>query len=576
MKTPKAKSRKKKKLSPEEIKQSRIKREHIKLVKNSFRAVGFSNIPTASDKEFTFDGVTSDFDDVYVHENLIVLVEYTISQESDVSAHLKKKKMVYDKINLSTVDSANFLFNKFPDIRIAVDNRYCLHQLRIVICYCSLNIVKGELKELIPGIKFLDYNIARYFDVLSKTVKLSARYEIFDFFGLSAKDVGTGVLTSSEGTVKYPGSVLPESHSNFGADFKVVSFYMDPEALLERSYVLRKYGWKDGGSVYQRMISKPKVNLIRRYLRDQRRVFINNIIVTLPNDTKLLDENGDTINPKGLQDTQPGIIQIPSRFNTIGIIDGQHRVFSYHEGGLYEDDISKLRVQQNLLVTGIVFPKNMSEEDRLKFEATLFLEINSTQTNARSDLKQEINLIINPYSADSIAKRVANFLNDNNGPLRDEFERYFFEKGKLKTTSVVSFALKPLVNPSSRASLYRLWSDPDKSAILTGSDAVKLTEYVKFCGGEINKLFSAVKANLPSERWTADRKQPKRFLATANVNGILGALRRSSAAGTLESFDTYRSKLDGVATFPFDSFKSSQYNRMSGEIFTKFLEAKST
>jgi DGQHR domain-containing protein len=435
-------------------------------------------------------------------------------------------------------------------------------------------MVKSELKDLIPTIKYLDYNVARYFDVLSKTVRLSARYELFDFFGLAAKDVGSGVLTSSEGTMRYPGSILPESHSNFGEDFKVVSFYMDPAALLERSYVLRKYGWRDGGSVYQRMIVKPKINLVRRYLRDQKRVFINNIIVTLPNDTKLLDENGDTINPKVLQDTQPGVIQIPSRFNTIGIIDGQHRVFSYHEGGLYDDDISKLRVQQNLLVTGIVFPKTMSEEERLKFEATLFLEINSTQTNARSDLKQEINLIINPFSADSIAKRVVNYLNDNNGPLRDEFERFFFEKGKLKTTSVVSFALRPLVSPSSKSSLYRLWQDPDKEAILKGSDPVKVSEYVKFCGGEINKLFSAVKANLPSERWTADRKQPKRFLATANVNGVLGALRRVAASGSLQSFETYRKQLSGIDNFSFDAFKSSQYNRMAGSIFSKFLEEK--
>jgi DGQHR domain-containing protein len=543
-------------------------------VKNAFRAVGFSTVPSASDKEFNFDGVISDFDDVYVHENIIVLVEYTISQESDVSTHLKKKKFVYDKILSNTVDTAKFLFATFPEIRAGVDNKYSLHQLRVIICYCSLNMVKSELKDLIPTIKYLDYNVARYFDVLSKTVRLSARYELFDFFGLAAKDVGSGVLTSSEGTMRYPGSILPESHSNFGEDFKVVSFYMDPAALLERSYVLRKYGWRDGGSVYQRMIVKPKINLVRRYLRDQKRVFINNIIVTLPNDTKLLDENGDTINPKVLQDTQPGVIQIPSRFNTIGIIDGQHRVFSYHEGGLYDDDISKLRVQQNLLVTGIVFPKTMSEEERLKFEATLFLEINSTQTNARSDLKQEINLIINPFSADSIAKRVVNYLNDNNGPLRDEFERFFFEKGKLKTTSVVSFALRPLVSPSSKSSLYRLWQDPDKEAILKGSDPVKVSEYVKFCGGEINKLFSAVKANLPSERWTADRKQPKRFLATANVNGVLGALRRVAASGSLQSFETYRKQLSGIDNFSFDAFKSSQYNRMAGSIFSKFLEEK--
>ncbi|MEY9375099.1 DGQHR domain-containing protein [Rhizobium leguminosarum] len=570
----KNKPKKRKKLSQEELNQRRIKREHSKLIKNAFRAVGFTPVPSAADKEFTYDGATSDFDDVFVYENIIVLVEYTISQESDVSKHIKNKKIVYDKIVGTHVDFLTFFFGKFPEVEKASGNKYTKHQIRVVICYCSLNTVKSETKSLVPNVKYLDYNVARYFDVLTKTVKLSARFEIFDFLGLEGKDVASGVLTSSDGTRKFPGSILPESHSNFGEGFKVVSFYMDPAAILERAYVLRKYGWKDGGSVYQRMIVKTKIASVRKYLKDQRRVFINNIIVTLPNDTKLLNKEGDTINPKDIQETQPGTIQIPSRFNTIGIIDGQHRVFSYHEGGLYEEDIAKLRVQQNLLITGIVFPKSMSDEDRLKFEATLFLEINSTQTNARSDLKQEINLVINPYSADSIAKRVANYLNDNHGPLRDEFERFFFEKGKLKTTSVVSFALRPLVSPNSRSSLYRTWNDPDKSAVTKGTDPAKLAEYVKYCASEINRLFSAVKANLPSDRWTADRKQPKRFLGTANVNGVLGALRRVAGAGHLETFDVYKTRLAGIAEFPFDDFKSSQYNRMGAKIYSTHLAPK--
>ncbi|TAU81952.1 DGQHR domain-containing protein [Rhizobium leguminosarum] len=570
----KNKPKKKKKLSAEEKLHRRTKREHAKLIKTGFRTAGFVQISSAADKEFTFDGATSDFDDVFVQENIIVLCEYTTSQESNVSDHIKKKKIVYDKIISKSVEFLQFFFEKFPDVNLALGNKFSIHQYRLKICYCSLNTIKQETKSLVPNVVFLDYNIAKYFDALGKTVKLSARYEIFDFLSLSSKDVGDGVLTAANSTQTFPGSILPESHSNFGEGFKVVSFYMDPAALLRRAYVLRKYGWRDGGAVYQRMIVKPKIASVRRYLKDERRVFINNIIVTLPDDTKLIDENGDTINPKDLQDTRPGIIQIPTRFNTVGIIDGQHRVFSYHEGGLYEDDIAKLRVQQNLLITGLVFPKNMADEDKLQFEARLFLEINSNQTNAKSDLKQEINLIINPYSPDSIAKRVANYLNDNHGPLRDEFERFFYEKGKLKTTSVVSFALRPLVSPHSKSSLYRIWPDAEKAKVLNGTSQEKLQEYVRFCGGEINKLFSAVKSNLPAERWTADRKQEQRFLATVNVNGVLGALRRVAGSGNLETFEDYKEKLKGLHTFAFESFKSSQYNRMGEKIYNEYLRSK--
>jgi hypothetical protein len=99
---------------------------------------------------------------------------------------------------------------------------------------------------------------------------------------------------------------------------------------------------------------------------------------------------------------------LPYEYNSIGLIDGQHRVFSYYEGGRDEAKISVLRVQQNLLVTGVIYPSNISRAERSKFEATLFLEINATQTNAKSDLKQAIGVLLQPFSQDSIARRIVN------------------------------------------------------------------------------------------------------------------------------------------------------------------------
>src|SRR5262249_9033572 len=158
--------------------------------------------------------------------------------------------------------------------------------------------------------------------------------------------------------------------------------------LLERCYVLRKDGWVEGGGLYQRMISKAKIRSIRKYLLAEKRVFINNIIVTLPSGTQITDVSGKTLDAGKINKTEPANIQLPYEFNSVGLIDGQHRVFSYYEGGDNEAEISILRNQQNLLVTGIIYPPGLSDSDRVKFEATIFLEINATQTNAKSDLKQ--------------------------------------------------------------------------------------------------------------------------------------------------------------------------------------------
>lgn len=561
-----------KKSKPKKTAEEKMQDAHIKLVRDAFFGAGFDYVPKAANKNFTFEGSTTDFDDVFHYENLVVLCEYTVSRNADISGHLKKKKIPYDKILDNIPGFIEFFRQNFPAFDAALSTKYSVHQLRLVIIYCSLNSVKQDYKEEVPRLKYYDYNVAHYFSIIGKTLKKSSRFELFDFLGLKSNDVGEGVIAPTEGLNVYAGSILPESHSNFGTGYKVVSFYVDPQALLRRAYVLRKYGWREGGSVYQRMISNTKIAAVRRYLRDEKRVFINNIIVTLPAETKLLDPDGDTINPSLLQNTQPGKIQIPDRFNTVGIIDGQHRVFSYHEGGAFDEEISILREQQNLLVTGIVFPKGMKSADRLKFEARLFLEINANQTNARSDLKQEIALVINPFAAESVAKRVVNYLNDNQGPLRDHFERFFFEKDKLKTTSVVSFAIKPLTNPHGKQSMFSVWNDPNKHLLLKEGDTGLLDAYVAFCAREIGYIFAAVKNVLPDHRWTADRKIAKNFLTTTNVNGVIGCMRRIVDAGKLYNFDEYKEKLKGIDEFKFESFKSSQYNRMGQKIFEKHFK----
>jgi hypothetical protein len=182
----------------------------------------------------------------------------------------------------------------------------------------------------------------RYFLNIATTVRRSARYEMLEFFGIEASQFGSRILAVQSGnTGTYEGSVLPEAHSHFEPGYKVVSFYVDAEALLERAYVLRKDGWRTGTNIYQRMISRSKVEAIRKHLLDKKGVFINNIIVTLPDSTKLLDSENNTIDVNKIKKTTPGRVQLPADFNSIGIIDGQHRIFSYHEGGANEDRIAK-------------------------------------------------------------------------------------------------------------------------------------------------------------------------------------------------------------------------------------------
>ncbi|MBE1208380.1 DGQHR domain-containing protein [Aminobacter carboxidus] len=573
----KKKKAKKKILSPEEKATRSLQRRHRNEIRATFVAAGFSRVDGAADKQFTFDGVTSDFDDAFIMENVIVFAEYTITKESEISAHIKPKYILYEKIAKGQASFVAFARGAPLNLEGSLDSKYKNEHFRVVILYCSLNTVKAELKEQIPYATFLDYSVVRYFKLLTRTVKLSARNEMLAFLGVGYSEFGDrAVMSNPPSREPFPGSVLPESHSNFPQGFKVVSFYIDPAALLSRSYVLRRDGWRERSGLYQRMIIRGKIESVRKYLVEHKRVFVNNIIVTLPDGTKVLDQNDDTIDPAKINKTQAGTISIPYDFNSIGLIDGQHRVFSYYEGGTNEKVIAPLRTQQNLLVTGIIYPSGVGPDEKTRFEAALFLEINSNQANAKSELKQAINQIIRPFTVDSIARDVLDKLNDGTGALADKFARHYFETQFIKTTSVVSYGLRPLVRPSLPGPIFSRWTDPDKDTFVATENDVARKRYIDHCATQIGVFIAAAKSQLPSSLWTTDRKVKDRLLTPTVINGLIGAMRQAVEAGVPMSFEALRIAFSGLGEFPFSTYTSSRYTVMSSDIYTQFLASLAT
>ena len=100
--------------------------------------------------------------------------------------------------------------------------------------------------------------------------------------------------------------------------------------------------------------------------------------------------------------------------NSICVIDGQHRVFAYYEGlpdDPTEKEISKLRSQLHLLVTGLVFPKTMPKAERIQIESEIFLDINQNAKPIPPHLLLQIQMINEPISDLGLAWRVIERLN---------------------------------------------------------------------------------------------------------------------------------------------------------------------
>lgn len=545
-------------------------RAQERMVREIFEGCGFKSIPELRDHGFIFDGAECDFDDVFIYENIVILAEYTVSS-ADVNIHLKNKSIVFGKIINQSASFIDYMMSTHKSFNKAYGSKFSANLSQVRVVYCPKYTLEEGIKDLIPYVEYLEFPTAKYFQNLVRTIKRSARYELLEFLKIPHQKFSDNILASDQTTTDHKGSILPEDFSNFGKGYKVVTFYVQPEMLLERSYVLRRGSWRSSAAAYQRMISKTKINAVRQYLVTERRAFINNIIVTLPDETRLLNAGGHTIDPAKILTTQPAIVKIPKAFNVIGLIDGQHRVYSYFEGGPQDDKISGLRKQLNLLVTGIIFPDNISDAERSRFEASLFLEINSKQTSPGTNLKHEINVMLKPFLAESVARLVLNALNETTGALQDRFERYFYDQDKLKNASIVLYGLKPLVSLSSEFPLFNVWTHADREKLKLSSDINLLSEYVEFCRNEINLIFSAIKQILPNDRWVTDKKKTDSFLTTVNINGVLLLLRRLARDGLLGTREYYLDKLSGVDKFPFHEYGSNLYAQMAEKLFTTYF-----
>lgn len=562
--------RRKPKLSPQELDKRRKDRRFKRQVRAIFTNAGFTYIPSR-DLELNIGGMRGEFDAVYAYDNILIIVEDT--QLGDPSDHLRKKVDFYEYIkNGREAEALVEMDAKLPGFAAYRSKRseFGASEYRLVFLYCSSTRVSEQLRTRHASTCFfLDTPTIRYFLSLTKTIHKTARFEIFKFLGLEASQIGHA--SSSSLTVGHDALLLPEVPSGFPAGHKLVSFLASPAVLLEQSYVLRADSWRDTTALYQRLLIKSKIANMRTYLVTDHRVFVNNIIVSLPHDTSIESRKSN----EGLRNLMaPVTINIPKRFNAIGIIDGQHRVFAYHEGNdKNELGIKALREKQHLLVTGIIYPPGMEPRIARQFEAKLFLEINDKQKRVRPDLKQAIELVVSPFSTVAVAKAVVDRLAAH-GPLEGRLSVHFFDSAKLKTASIVAYGLPQIVKlEESPQSLFRTWPGANKKEVQSGKDAEGLEQYIAYSASEINKFVAGFKlANLAL--WTEDKKVSRVFTTTA-INSLLYCLRRVIEANSLAHTDRYKTGFE-KAKFDFSAknfrFGSSSWKQLGDKLFEQCFE----
>ena len=154
------KKKSKKRLSPEEKAQKKQQQDQKVEIRTILRNLGFERLGYIDGKEFNYDGRTSELDDIFICENIILLTEYTIGDP-----HLLKKSVFYNKVNSDKRAFIRFMlteeklssFKKYYDEKLK--DRFSINQLRLKILYCSKKSISEEHKNVIKDVIYFDYQI---------------------------------------------------------------------------------------------------------------------------------------------------------------------------------------------------------------------------------------------------------------------------------------------------------------------------------------------------------------------------------------------------------------------------------
>ena len=341
---------------------------------------------------------------------------------------------------------------------------------KIVWIYATNNIIWSELdvERAVDGnIIILTENELQYFEAFLKHMGRAGKYQILSEFLKNQKIPGME-------NVKVPGI-----KGKIGGEV-FYSFVTTPRNLLKISFVNHQaFNHPDGKPAYQRMISSSRIKEIGKYIQEGG-YFPTNILVNFVDSPKFSPlsnkENTD-------QNIKFGWVELPKKYRSAWIIDGQHRLYGYSN---LEDEY----LDQSLFVLGF---DNMETRK----EADLFITINHKQKSVPKSLL--VSLLADIRMGDSDPK---------------------------VALSALASAVVRSLNSDNTSPFFRRFSlpgvPPDPSQNLTISEAVNGLNRSALLGKVVNKVIVSGPFSAATDDATVNR-------ARRLLNGYFEGLRSANA-----------------------------------------------
>lgn len=327
-----------------------------------FYKMGFKIMNADRDFNLSYsNGLTKQIDVVAIDDDVCLLIECKATSGDNVS---KSWKTDLEAIN-------GFRTRLFDEIRSKYPGRRCKY------IFATKNYVLGDqdinrMNDF--QISNFDYDTVQYYSQLVNHLGQAAKYQLL------------GNVFSKQ-TISQMDDRVPAIEGKMGG-LTYYTFVIEPERLLKVAYVLhRNKANHRMMPTYQRLIKKERLNAIRKYVNEGG-YFPNSLIVSIDTENK-----GVRFEPGQARfDDSPsriGVLHLPKRYQSVYVIDGQHRLYGYSE--------TEWASKNSIPVVAFV---DLPKEDQVK----MFMDINQNQKPVPKSLRNTLNIDL-LWTSDSPSQR---------------------------------------------------------------------------------------------------------------------------------------------------------------------------
>lgn len=456
----------------------------------------------------------ADIDAVLIHENLCCLIsvgaggakshieekikefeqkldKVTSFQQLELKLEIKNKNSNYKLAQTALSNLESHFQSKKQDYDIVLKKIFFAPNVRLD--ESTIDMYRNK------DVVVIDKDIFDYFSaVFSRLNSEYLFYNFINFLGIRKSDFNKRNISGVQSTAKTPSHTATECILEAGS-ISMYSLALRAEEIKQYVTVLRiahKYDRKG----FQRMIKKNRLEKINDEYLSKNQTFPNNIIIALS--PEYYRGKSD------FWDSKQKAISFLDEYNSLIIIDGQHRFFSLIKGGK-EDRL--------ILVTFLFFHPRRNIREQYTLMERMFYKINKTQERIDPNLSFAIKARIEPESEEAFWYQVFRNL-DKQGFFADKFS---FRESSLRQKG----EKKSIVSLITYGGVLKLNLDKKRLGVL--SKGLQSSFYntnrkknIEFATRLLNNYFSIVKEVL------YDQNFPKDKLAIREMGALMRLLRQ--------------------------------------------------